>query len=145
MLSRTYSSFKAPTRSISNKRSLTCAKATQETKQASFLQFAETVNGRAAMQGFIWGSLTEAMTGNTIKEQLVSANPAGGLDIIPGDVLAATTVIGLVALGTAITAILPNEELQDSSMQLAGPFTSDAEVLNGRAAMIGFVILSLMQ
>ena len=110
----------------------------------TFFELAETVNGRAAMQGFIWGSLNEAMTGNNIREQLVSANPVGGYNIIPEDVLAAVSVIGLVVLGTSITALLPNEKLQKSSQRLAGPFTNDVEMLNGRVAMIGFLILSLM-
>jgi len=109
-----------------------------------FLEFAETVNGRAAMQGFVWGSVTEALTGKSIKDQLVSANPMGGFEIIPQDALAVTTIIALVVLGTAITSILPNEKLQVESGKLAGPFTNEAEKLNGRAAMIGFVLLACM-
>ena len=109
----------------------------------SYWEFAERVNGRAAMQGFMWGSVNEAITGNNVLEQLITKSADNSYDIVSGDVLNAVLVLGGVVLGTAITTFAPNKELQDSSIKLAEPFTADAEMLNGRLAMIGFVILAL--
>ena len=107
----------------------------------NFWKFAETVNGRVAMQGFVWGTLNEAITGHSIKEQLISNNPMGGLSIVPENLLAATTVIGLVMLGTAMTSILPNENMENVKSRFSGPFDESAEVMNGRLAMLGFLAL----
>lgn len=109
----------------------------------SYWEFAERVNGRAAMQGFVWGSVNEAFTGNNVMEQLVKLNDVGGYDVVAEDVLNLTLVIAAVALGTAVTTFAPNEDLQRSSEKLSVRFTPDAELLNGRVAMIGFVMLVL--
>ena len=113
----------------------------EEEVDVNFWNFAETVNGRVAMQGFVWGTLNEAITGHTIKEQLISNSPVGGLSIVPENLLAATTVIGLVMLGTAMTSILPNENMENVKSQFSGPFDESAEVMNGRLAMLGFLAL----
>ena len=107
----------------------------------SYLEFAERVNGRAAMQGFVWGSVNEAITDNNVYHQLISKNPDGTYAIMSGDVLNLIFVVAAVALGTAVTTFVPNQELEESSARIAPQFTSDAELLNGRLAMIGFAML----
>ena len=110
----------------------------------SYLQFAEKVNGRAAQQGFVWGALNEAYTGNDVKDQLFHVAQNGSVDLVSGDFLNLALVVGAVTLGTAITTILPNKELEEKSRSYAPKFTDDAELLNGRLAMIGFVILAAL-
>ena len=108
----------------------------------TYLQFAEKVNGRAAQQGFIWGAVNEAYTGNNVMEQLVHRSADGTYEFISGDVLNAVLVIAAVTLGTAITTVVPNRELEEQARALAPQFTDDAELLNGRLAMLGFVALA---
>lgn len=89
-------------------------------KKPNYLRFAEKLNGRCAMQGVLW-SAAEAITGN---HQF--------------DALYLVGVTGAVALGTAITYD-PDEELSYSV------FTPEAELLNGRGAMIGMAALAASQ
>ena len=111
----------------------------------TFWEFAEIVNGRSAMQGFVWGAITEAVTGKGIKEQLITVNPVGGNGIVANDILAATSVIALVVLGTSFTSILPNKNLEAFGAKLTPKqFTSSVELFNGRVAMVGFLFLSLL-
>ena len=110
----------------------------------SYVEFAEKVNGRAAQQGFVWGAVNEAYTGHDVKEQLFSVAKDGHVDLMTGDILNVAIVLAAVTLGTAITTIIPNEELEEKSRSLAPNFTDEAEVLNGRLAMLGFVALALL-
>ncbi len=75
---------------------------------AQYARFAEKVNGRSAMQGVAWAAL----------------NPIHRFDS-----LEAVAVTALVAAGTAIT-FDPQKQLQ------WGPFTEEAEQVNGRGAML---------
>ena len=104
-------------------------------KEPRYLEFAELVNSRCAMQGFIWGSVREALTGNTILEQVVAKSDTGAIDINPEGILLYSTIVGLVSLGTAFTYF--NNDANTSFKQ----FTSEAELVNGRTAMIGFALL----
>ena len=133
---------KSGRRQVRKMKVVRCAAGEVSTKQ--FLEFAEKVNGRAAQQGFVWGAVNEAYTGNDVKEQLFSIGKDGSLDLVTGDILNVAIVIGAVTLGTAITTILPNEELEEKSRTLAPNFTDEAEVLNGRLAMLGFIALALL-
>lgn len=115
-----------------------------ETTTPSYFEFAEKVNGRAAQQGFIWGAVNEAYTGNDVKEQLFNIAQSGNIDINYDDVFNAIIVIGLITLGTAITTIVPNDDLENKSRNLAPIFTDEAELINGRIAMLGFVALAIL-
>lgn len=89
--------------------------AQKKVRKNSYLRFAEKLNGRCAMQGTLW-SMGSALTGN---HQF--------------DALYFTLVTGAVALGTAITFddddVAPPEAFKN--------FTPEAELDNGRLAMIG--------
>ena len=103
-----------------------------------YIKFAEIVNGRCAMQGFIWGSVKEAMTHNTIMEQLVTKTSDGNFDINAMGALEFSVIVFLVTLGTVFTSVV-----KDASGYSSETFTTDAEMTNSRLAMVGFFILSM--
>ena len=87
-------------------------------------RFAEVLNGRAAMQGVLWGSMNWAMTGDNIIQQVED----------PVYAMAATGVVTTLALASVFTA-------EDFTIEKIGAFTPDAELKNGRLAMLGFTTL----
>ena len=88
------------------------------------IRFAEVVNGRAAMQGVLWGSLNWMMTGENVIQQIED----------PMYAVAATGVVTTLALASLFTA-------EDFSTEKIGAFTPEAELKNGRLAMLGFTAL----
>ena len=110
-----------------------------EPSEFNYLKFAETVNGRCAMQGFIWGSVKEAMTHETIMQQLLTQTANGHIAINSTCVLEFVGIVALVTLGTVFTSVV-----KDASAYSSETFTNDAEMINARTAMIGFVILSVI-
>ena len=109
------------------------------TDDFDYVQFAETVNGRCAMQGFIWGSVKEAMTHESIMQQVFTKTADGQMDINSTGVLEFSAVVALVTLGTVFTSVL-----KDASAYKSETFTNDAEMANARLAMVGFFILSML-
>ena len=87
-------------------------------------RFAEVLNGRAAMQGVLWGSLNWMMTGENVIQQIED----------PAYAIAATGVVTTLALASLFTA-------ENFSTEKIGAFTPDAELKNGRLAMLGFIAL----
>jgi hypothetical protein len=87
-------------------------------------RFAEAVNGRAAMQGVLWGSLDWMMSGVNIIQQLED----------PMYAAAATGVVTTLAAASLITA-------KDFGKEEFWSFTPEAELKNGRLAMLGFTTL----
>jgi hypothetical protein len=87
-------------------------------------RFAEVLNGRAAMQGFLWGSMNWVMTGDNIIQQVED----------PVYAMAATSVVITLALASVFTA-------EDFTIEKIGVFTPEAELKNGRLAMLGFTTL----
>ena len=87
-------------------------------------RFAEVLNGRAAMQGFLWGSLNWMMTGENVIQQIED----------PAYAIAATGVVTTLALASLFTA-------ENFSTEKIGAFTPEAELKNGRLAMLGFIAL----
>jgi hypothetical protein len=87
-------------------------------------RFAEALNGRAAMQGVLWGSLDWVMSGENIIQQLED----------PMYAAAATGVVTTLAAASLITA-------KDFGNEEFWSFTPEAELKNGRLAMLGFTTL----
>lgn len=87
-------------------------------------RFAEVLNGRAAMQGFLWGSMNWVMTGENIIQQVED----------PVYAVAASGVVVTLALASVFTA-------EDFTIDKIGAFTPEAELKNGRLAMLGFTTL----
>ena len=87
-------------------------------------RFAEVVNGRAAMQGMLWGSMNWAMSGENILQQVED----------PMYALAATGVVTTLAAASLIT-------VKDFDDEEFWSFTPEAELKNGRLAMLGFTTL----
>tara|TARA_B100000787_G_scaffold165747_1_gene150053 strand:+ start:1671 stop:2105 length:435 start_codon:yes stop_codon:yes gene_type:complete len=87
-------------------------------------RFAEVLNGRAAMQGVLWGSLNWMMTGENVIQQIED----------PVYAIAASGVVTTLAWASMITS-------ENFSTEKIGAFTPDAELKNGRLAMLGFIAL----
>lgn len=87
-------------------------------------RFAEVVNGRAAMQGVLWGSLNWMMSGENIIQQFED----------PMYAAAATGVVSTLAVASLITS-------KDFDDEEYWSFTPEAELKNGRLAMLGFTTL----
>jgi hypothetical protein len=87
-------------------------------------RFAEVLNGRAAMQGVLWGSLNWMMTGENVIQQIED----------PLYAIAATGVVTTLALASLFTA-------ENFTTDKIGAFTPEAELNNGRLAMLGFTTL----
>lgn len=109
-----------------------------DVKPPSYLEFAEVVNGRCAMQGFVWGAVREATTHQSIVDQLF-VHHDNHVNINTDGLLHYAGVVALVTLGTAITSF--SNTNANSNNRFIQVFTSDAELINGRSAMLGFVIL----
>jgi len=87
-------------------------------------RFAEVLNGRAAMQGVLWGSLNWVMTGENVIQQIED----------PVYAIAASGVVTTLAWASMITS-------ENFSTEKIGAFTPEAELKNGRLAMLGFIAL----
>ena len=87
-------------------------------------RFAEVLNGRAAMQGVLWGSLNWMMTGENVIQQIED----------PMYAIAASGVVTTLAWASMITS-------ENFSTEKIGAFTPEAELKNGRLAMLGFIAL----
>tara|TARA_R100001369_G_scaffold65481_1_gene92685 strand:- start:3 stop:437 length:435 start_codon:yes stop_codon:yes gene_type:complete len=87
-------------------------------------RFAEVLNGRAAMQGVLWGSLNWMMTGENVIQQIED----------PVYAIAASGVVTTLAWASMITS-------ENFSTEKIGAFTPEAELKNGRLAMLGFIAL----
>jgi hypothetical protein len=87
-------------------------------------RFAEVVNGRAAMQGVLWGSLDWMMSGENIIQQAED----------PMYAAAATGVVTTLAVASLVT-------VKDFGKEEYWSFTPEAELKNGRLAMLGFTTL----
>jgi hypothetical protein len=94
----------------------------------------EIINGRAAMVGFVAALGVEVATGNSVYQQLVTKGP------LPPLFFAAA--IGAVFIGSFAPRVKDvKENGLDTRAKPSGPFTQEKEIINGRAAMIGFVAL----
>ena len=92
--------------------------AQKKVRKNSYLRFAEKLNGRCAMQGTLWS------VGSVVSDW----NGTGNHQF---DALYFAAVTGAVAVGTAIT--------YDEDVPVSTPkaFTPEAELDNGRLAMLG--------
>tara|TARA_B100001094_G_C18090921_1_gene750372 strand:+ start:377 stop:847 length:471 start_codon:yes stop_codon:yes gene_type:complete len=112
-----------------------------------FLNFIETINGRCAMQGFIWGMKNGIETNKNILEQVMIKNSEG--NYYNGEniehILEAVIIIGLIAFGTTVSTLNYDTPIVTISMKNSpNHFTKTNERLNGRLAMIGFLILCVI-
>lgn len=87
----------------------------------------ELINGRLAMMGILMGGWQEAHTGLTLAQQAAEL-PLSELLLLAGWVYASLVPI-----------------LKGAKMEAFGIFTPRAEITNGRAAMLGFGILLLLE
>lgn len=87
----------------------------------------ETINGRLAMVGFLAGAVAEVRTGLTLEQQALGAGPA---------------TVALAAL-IVYSSLVPM--LKAAKTEPFGIFTPAAEATNGRAAMLGFAVLLVLE
>jgi len=83
------------------------------------LEKIETLGGRLAMQGILWGSVNYMMFNEGLSEQLTD----------PKTMLLASAVTGLVAAGSVFTL----DNMGDEEYLY---WTTEAETMNGRLAMV---------
>jgi hypothetical protein len=92
-----------------------------ESKKA-ILQVAEKLNGRLAMQGVTWGVINQVVLHEGgVQQQLQD----------PHNVMTVAAVTALVCLGTSVT--------QNDDHESYFAWTPEAELLNGRTAMLAMV------
>ena len=95
-------------------------------KKNSYIRYAEKVNGRAAMQGMLWGAVNFAHSHTGIVDQLK----------MPMNDLAMVGVVGAVAVGTAFT-----HDVDDVPTKFSGVFSDEVETLNAQVAMASFPLV----
>ena len=98
----------------------------------------ELINGRAAMVGVLAAIAGEVATGKDAWEQvfpaqLMAGEPSTGINSL--DLTLFGFVVVASTLGTVMPGFISDKFNKDQSV---GPFSNDAEILNARAAMIGF-------
>ena len=98
----------------------------------------EVINGRAAMLGVLAAIGGELTTGKTVVGQLLAggAAPMGAIFVA----VALASFAPMVTGSSAAAAF--NKEKEAKAL---GPFTAQAEMLNGRAAMMGFAALLALE
>lgn len=84
-----------------------------------YLRIAEVINGRAAIQGVLWGTIDWGMTGQNILQQCEDP-------------------VYAVSAGGVVAAIAAASAFADEKYWLPTP---KVELINGRLAMLSFVIL----
>ena len=98
----------------------------------------EVINGRAAMLGVLAAIGGELTTGKTVVGQLMAggAAPMGAIFV----------AVALASFAPMITGSSANAAFnKEKEAKALGPFTAQAEMLNGRAAMMGFAALLALE
>ena len=113
-----------------------------------FLDFSEKINGRCAMQGFIWGIKNGIETNKNVLEQVIiknnEVNYYDGVNI--EHILEAVIIIGLITFGTTVSTLNYDTSIVSTAVKYAPKkFTKMNEKINGRLAMIGFIILCFVK
>ncbi|KAL3695586.1 hypothetical protein R1sor_009662 [Riccia sorocarpa] len=91
----------------------------------------EMIIGRTAMLGFFLASTVEVETGKSVLQQLT----------IRGEVASVLVVITVAALSLLLHKRYTKEDGSSAIFNPFGLFTPSAELLNGQAAMLGFILL----
>lgn len=102
----------------------------------------EVINGRSAMLGFVAALGAELATGKSVFQQITLRGdypPGLPFLLIPAAVLA-------VMVGSFAPRVFGEKKNGlDTTPEPVGPFTPFAEVINGRAAMVGFAALLVVE
>jgi Chlorophyll A-B binding protein len=106
--------------------------------------FAELINGRAAMLGVIAAAASEAMTGQTVWSQ-IAGKYVDGQTVETAHGMSTFYFFAIVVIGTMATLAPKLFENQQPKDREFGPFKASAEMLNGRAAMLGFASLLVIE
>mmetsp|Transcript_1929 Transcript_1929/g.6741 ORF Transcript_1929/g.6741 Transcript_1929/m.6741 type:complete len:228 (+) Transcript_1929:76-759(+) len=113
----------------------------------------ETLNGRAAMTGFTMALFAELSSNKDLAHQVLNFRTFNMYD---GTVIQSTFpsagafLVPLVVLAVLAGSLAPKlKQVEKNGLDVApdsyGPFTVDAEVLNGRAAMMGLPALLIAE
>jgi len=96
----------------------------------------ETLNGRAAMVGFVGGGFAEVATGQTLGEQLAGHLPEVG---------AFALFLVLASLAPSLRNEFSNRGLGDEDDPEWGLFTPAAEKVHARVAMVAITVQALLE
>uniref|UniRef100_A0A7S3VKI7 Uncharacterized protein n=1 Tax=Dunaliella tertiolecta TaxID=3047 RepID=A0A7S3VKI7_DUNTE len=100
----------------------------------------EVINSRAAMLGFMCAIKAETATGESVFAQLLT----GGFWQAAAVILAVT----IASFAPAIARGVPMDECfnkDPKKEKSVGPFNANAEIRNGRAAMVGIALILLLE
>ncbi|KAF5831425.1 hypothetical protein DUNSADRAFT_13160 [Dunaliella salina] len=100
----------------------------------------EVINSRAAMLGFMFAIKAETATGESVFAQLLT----GGFAKAAAIILAVT----IASFAPAIVRGVPMDECfnkDPKKEKSVGPFNANAEIRNGRAAMVGIALILLLE
>tara|TARA_B100001996_G_C18597115_1_gene568297 strand:+ start:250 stop:699 length:450 start_codon:yes stop_codon:yes gene_type:complete len=107
-----------------------------------FLNLIETINSRCAMQGFVWGIGTRVMTHENFYQQIVIKNASDGYGVNIEHILLSVIIMALVSFGTTVSTLNYDSPIVNVALEMCPDgFTRDVEKINGRLAMIGFVLM----
>ena len=110
---------------------------------------AELINGRAAILGVVAAALSEAVTGQTVWSQIAGKYVNG--EMVERAHGTSTLYFFAIVVIFTMASLAPKLMAEDDATHLKpadkefGPFRASAELLNGRAAMLGFAAFLAVQ
>ncbi|KAK3241911.1 hypothetical protein CYMTET_48369 [Cymbomonas tetramitiformis] len=122
----------------SQARSSTVVRCAEIQDKLGFANGGELVNGRTAMVAFLGIAATEITTGQTVMQQLESAPiPALAVSLL----VTAASLAPIVNEKVTADNLFPTSQDAYPDSLLPTTWTYDAEVVNGRAAMVGLLAM----
>lgn len=107
--------------------------------------YAELINSRAAMLGIVAAIGSEVLSGQSVWSQLAGKYVDG--EVVEKAHGVSTLYFGAIVVIITMATLAPkflgdNPSAEEKEF---GPFTASAETINGRAAMMGFISLLVVE
>lgn len=104
----------------------------------------ELINSRAAMLGFVAAIVSELLTQRSIFVQLAGTYDGLGR-VVDHPIGAAPMAFFFIVIAVTFGTFAPSVYGDKATDRSFGPFKPAAEILNGRAAMLGFAALLVVE